>query len=122
MGMIRVYDLAKLLGMSSKELIDRLEQSGLQLKSHSSNVDEDQVRSLLTAAPPQKKKSTQVQTVGDGSSGPRQVRGGSRSQGRKGRRIGNNDQGLDSQACSIQAPRDKGAIQGQTSNRRDGIR
>ncbi|MBZ0160408.1 MAG: translation initiation factor IF-2 [bacterium] len=53
--MIRVYDLAKLLGMSSKELIDRLEQSGLQLKSHSSNVDEDQVRSLLTAAPPQKK-------------------------------------------------------------------
>lgn len=53
--MIRVYDLAKVLGMSSKELIDRLERSGLQLKSHSSNVDEDHVRSLLTAAPPQKK-------------------------------------------------------------------
>ncbi len=53
--MIRVYDLAKVLGMSSKELIDRLEQLGLQLKSHSSNVDEDHVRSLLTAAPPQKK-------------------------------------------------------------------
>ncbi len=53
--MIRVYDLAKVLGMSSKELIDRLEQSGLQLKSHSSNVDEDHVRSLLAAVPPQKK-------------------------------------------------------------------
>lgn len=55
MGMIRVYDLAKLLGMSSKELIDRLERSGVQLKSHSSNVDEDHVRSLLTTAPSQKK-------------------------------------------------------------------
>ena len=53
--MMRVYDLAKVLGMSSKELIDRLEGSGLQLKSHSSNVDEDHVRSLLTAAPAQKK-------------------------------------------------------------------
>src|SRR5574337_218676 len=53
--MIRVYDLAKELGISSKELLDRLERSGLQLKSHSSNVDEDHVRSLLAAAPPQKK-------------------------------------------------------------------
>ncbi len=53
--MIRVYDLAKVLGMSSKELLDQLERSGLQLKSHSSNVDEDHVRSLLAAAPPQKK-------------------------------------------------------------------
>ncbi|MDE2322345.1 MAG: translation initiation factor IF-2 [candidate division NC10 bacterium] len=53
--MIRVYDLAKVLGISSKELLDRLERSGLQLKSHSSNVDEDHVRSLLAAAPSQKK-------------------------------------------------------------------
>jgi len=53
--MIRVYDLAKALGMSSKELIDRLEQSGMHLKSHSSNVDEDHVRSLLAAATPEKK-------------------------------------------------------------------
>ncbi len=55
MGMIRVYDLAKLLGMSSKDLMDRLEQSGLSLKSHSSNVDEDHVRSLLKDAPTHKK-------------------------------------------------------------------
>src|SRR5574337_1141324 len=53
--MIRVYDLAKVLGMSSKELLDRLEQSGVHLKSHSSNVDEDHVRSLLAAAAPEKK-------------------------------------------------------------------
>ena len=52
---MRVYDLAKVLGISSKELIDRLEGSGLQLKSHSSNVDEDHVRSLLIAAPARKK-------------------------------------------------------------------
>ncbi|MDE2484032.1 MAG: translation initiation factor IF-2 [candidate division NC10 bacterium] len=53
--MIRAYDLAKVLGISSKELLDRLERSGLHLKSHSSNVDEDHVRSLLAAASPQKK-------------------------------------------------------------------
>ncbi|HWQ69701.1 MAG TPA: translation initiation factor IF-2 [Patescibacteria group bacterium] len=53
--MIRVYDLAKALGMSSKDLLDRLERSGMQLKSHSSNVDEDHVRALLAAAPSQKK-------------------------------------------------------------------
>ena len=56
--MIRAYDLAKVLGMSSKQLLDRLERAGLRLKSHSSNVDEDQVRSLLAAAPPQKKSRT----------------------------------------------------------------
>jgi len=55
--MMRVYDLAKVLGMSSKELLDRLERSGLQLKSHSSNVDEDHVRSLLAAVQPPQKKS-----------------------------------------------------------------
>src|SRR5574337_653365 len=53
--MIRVYDLAKLLGISSKELLDRLERSGVHLKSHSSNVDEDHVRSLLAVATPEKK-------------------------------------------------------------------
>ncbi|MBZ0170004.1 translation initiation factor IF-2 [Candidatus Methylomirabilis lanthanidiphila] len=54
MGMIRVYDLAKSLGISSKELLDRLEQLGLHFKSHSSNVDEDHVRSLLIAATSEK--------------------------------------------------------------------
>ncbi len=53
--MIRAYDLAKALGISSKELLERLEQSGLHLKSHSSNVDEDQVRSLLDVAAREKK-------------------------------------------------------------------
>ncbi|MCZ7625941.1 MAG: translation initiation factor IF-2 [Candidatus Methylomirabilis sp.] len=53
--MIRAYDLAKALGISSKEPLERLEQSGLHLKSHSSNVDEDQVRSLLDVAAREKK-------------------------------------------------------------------
>ena len=60
--MIRVYDLAKALDMSSKELLDRLEQLGLPQKSHASNVDEDQVRSLLAAAPPQKKSRLKPKT------------------------------------------------------------
>src|SRR5574337_20256 len=68
--MIRVYDLAKLLGMSSKELIDRLERSGLQLKSHSSNVDEDHVRALLTATPPQKKSRPKPKSIETGPSAP----------------------------------------------------
>lgn len=55
MGMIRVYELAKVLDMSSKELLDRLNKAGLKLKSHSSNVDEARARSVLTAEPPKKK-------------------------------------------------------------------
>ncbi len=53
--MIRVYELAKVLDMSSKELLDRLNKAGLGLKSHSSNVDEARARSVLTAEPPKKK-------------------------------------------------------------------
>src|SRR5574337_889567 len=68
--MMRVYDLAKTLGMSSKELIDRLRRSGLQLKSHSSNVDEDQVRLLLTTAPPQKKGRPKPKSLETGPSVP----------------------------------------------------
>ena len=39
----RVYELAKDLGMESKDLIARLEVLGITVKSHASTLDEDDI-------------------------------------------------------------------------------
>lgn len=62
MGMIRVYQLAKELGLSTKELLSRLKEAGLAVKSHSSNVDEAQARALL-ASPPRIQEEPEVEKV-----------------------------------------------------------
>lgn len=61
-GMIRVYQLAKELGLSSKELLTRLNEAGLAVKSHSSNVDEAKARAIL-APPPQAQEKPEVKKV-----------------------------------------------------------
>lgn len=48
MAMVRVYQLAKELGISNKEILKRLALAGIQVKSHSSNVDEAMAREILT--------------------------------------------------------------------------
>lgn len=60
-GMIRVYQLAKELGLSNKELLARLNEAGLAVKSHSSNVDEAKARAIL--APPPHKEKPEVKKV-----------------------------------------------------------
>ncbi|MFN3476147.1 MAG: translation initiation factor IF-2 [Candidatus Methylomirabilales bacterium] len=57
--MIRIYQLAKELGLSSKELLSRLNEAGLAVKSHSSNVDEAQARAIL-ASPPRIQEEPEV--------------------------------------------------------------
>lgn len=50
MAKVRVYDLAKELGLSSKETIAALADAGIEVKSHSSTIEEaeaDRVRSTL---------------------------------------------------------------------------
>ncbi|HDM70722.1 MAG: translation initiation factor IF-2 [Thermotoga sp.] len=47
MGRLRVYELAKLLGMSSKELLNELEELGIDAKNHMSILDESTVNVLL---------------------------------------------------------------------------
>ncbi|MEK7293365.1 MAG: translation initiation factor IF-2 N-terminal domain-containing protein, partial [Nitrospirota bacterium] len=43
----RVHDLAKKLGMESKELLAELKRLGIAAKSHSSTLDDDAVRTML---------------------------------------------------------------------------
>ena len=59
---LRVHELAKKLGLENKELIDKLNKAGLDVKSHSSTIDEsDATRALQPAQQP--KTTTVVRTT-----------------------------------------------------------
>lgn len=47
MGRLRVYELAKQLDMDTKELMQELEELGIEVKSHMSFIDEETVNILL---------------------------------------------------------------------------
>ncbi len=47
MGKLRVYELAKQLDMDTKELLNELEELGIEVKSHMSYIDEETVNILL---------------------------------------------------------------------------
>ena len=52
---VRVYELARTLGRSSKDLMHELKKQGIDLKSHMSSIDEETaelVADLLKALPP----------------------------------------------------------------------
>jgi len=53
---VRVYELARELELPNKEVLDRLAQAGIVVRSHSSSVDEEEARAALKAAFPKKKK------------------------------------------------------------------
>ena len=44
---MRVYDLAKQLDMANKDLMDKIKELGIDVKSHSSSLDDKQVRQIL---------------------------------------------------------------------------
>ena len=46
MGKVRVYEAAKELGISNKEILERLKALGVEVKSHSSSVDESVIAQL----------------------------------------------------------------------------
>ncbi|MFQ5657952.1 MAG: translation initiation factor IF-2 N-terminal domain-containing protein [Candidatus Methylomirabilales bacterium] len=48
MAKIRVYQLAKELGLSSKEAVQRLAEAGIPVKSHTSSVDDAAARAALS--------------------------------------------------------------------------
>ena len=76
---MRVYELAKELGLSSKNLIELMEKQGIKVKNHMSGVDSDTVKLLkklaketvkkATAA--EKKKTKKVQAPKAGKAEPR---------------------------------------------------
>jgi translation initiation factor IF-2 len=47
MGKKRVFELAKELGYTNRDLIEKLQKLGFEVKSHSSGVDPDEVRTAL---------------------------------------------------------------------------
>ncbi len=46
MGKIRVYDLAKEMGVAPKELADRIKQMGYSIRTHSSTISESEAREI----------------------------------------------------------------------------
>jgi len=61
MGKIRVYELAKELGLENQECVKRLVAAGFSVKSHSSTVDEEDARRALSR--PAEKKPEVVKKV-----------------------------------------------------------
>jgi translation initiation factor IF-2 len=55
---LRVHELAKKLGLENKELIDKLNKAGLDVKSHSSTIDEGEA--MRAMQPAQQPKPTAV--------------------------------------------------------------
>ncbi|MBW2622047.1 MAG: translation initiation factor IF-2 [Deltaproteobacteria bacterium] len=46
MGKVRVYELAKKLNISNKELVGKLQEMGFPVKSHSSTIEESQIKEV----------------------------------------------------------------------------
>ncbi len=56
MSKMRVYELAKILNISNKELIGKLNELGAEVKSHSSGVEDEMVEKVKKLYQPQEKK------------------------------------------------------------------
>ena len=67
MGM-RVYELAKKLGMENRALIPELKRMGVSVASHSSALDDDIVQKVLDKLAPRTKK--EGEKIGGGPAGP----------------------------------------------------
>ena len=62
MGKVRVYELAKDLGMNSKKLITVLRELNVDVKNHMSTMDEDVAKRILDMLTKGEKKPLEVQT------------------------------------------------------------
>jgi translation initiation factor IF-2 len=60
---LRVHELAKKLGLENKELLDKLNKAGLDIKSHSSTIDESEAMRALQPTQPAKSSSVVRSTV-----------------------------------------------------------
>ena len=70
--LMRVYELAKQLGIENRELIPELKRLGIPVASHSSALNEESVRIVLEKVSPKARS-------GDAASGGHDVKKGSRS-------------------------------------------
>ncbi|MGF1509255.1 MAG: translation initiation factor IF-2 [Myxococcota bacterium] len=63
MGKKRIFELAKELGYQNRDLIDQLQKLGFDVKSHSSTIEEDEVRTALSRAEEDRKARTDERRV-----------------------------------------------------------
>ena len=61
---IRVYAIAKEMGVASRDVIAALEKMGVTVKSHSSSISEDIADTLRKQAPPSKAGKVREKTAG----------------------------------------------------------
>ena len=83
---MRVYELAKKLGMENRDLIPELKRLGIAVASHSSALDDDAVRMALEKLEPKNKArhdespgshETMIHAAGEPKSYESRQRGGS---------------------------------------------
>jgi translation initiation factor IF-2 len=63
MGKKRVFEIAKELGYQNRDLIEKLQKLGFEVKSHSSTVDEEDVRRALKRDDDERRAKTQESRV-----------------------------------------------------------
>jgi translation initiation factor IF-2 len=66
MGKKRVFEIARELGYQNRDLIEKLQKLGFEVKSHSSTVDEEDVRRALRRAEEERRAKTQESRVSRG--------------------------------------------------------
>ena len=82
MGKKRVFELAKEMALSNQDLIERLRKNGFEVKSHSSTVDEDDVKRAFEKEAERKRASTDEKRV-SGTVIRRRSKGGGSTRRRK---------------------------------------
>ena len=60
MSKLRVHELAKELNKTNKELLDIMKEKGIEVKSHMSTLDEEQIDSVKKSFVQKKKNIVQV--------------------------------------------------------------
>ncbi|WP_200900994.1 translation initiation factor IF-2 N-terminal domain-containing protein, partial [Thermincola ferriacetica] len=65
MAKMRVYELAKELGLESKQLIAFLSRLGIQVKNHMSALEDEEVAKVRAAAAGKKEKNEQTDTAAE---------------------------------------------------------
>ena len=56
MSKLRVYELAKELGKSNKEMLEMLKDKGIEVASHMSTLSEEQINAVKPKAAPAKQE------------------------------------------------------------------
>ena len=63
MSKLRVYELAKELGKSNKEMMELLNEKGIEVASHMSTLSEEQINAVKSKAAPEKQEAKKKNIV-----------------------------------------------------------